>query len=99
MAVSDLILSCERTRGSNLDENLKNRVYNTEAVKGILSRNPVERILFTGKGVRREFERHFHCPESASLVDLPSPSPAYFKMSLASKTEAWHAVFKAHGLA
>ena len=98
MAVTDVILSCERKKNSNLDRNLIHRVYNREAVERIITGNPVERILFTGKGVRREFERHFSSPDTVSLIDLPSPSPAYFRMSLAGKADAWQAVFITCGL-
>ncbi len=98
MAIADVILSCERKKNSNLDRNLIHRVYSCEAVERILFHNPIERIFFTGKGVRREFEKHFRCPDTVVLIDLPSPSPAYFRMSSAGKADSWRAAFMTCGL-
>lgn len=98
MAVTDVILSCRRDKGSNLDGNLKNRTYNTAAVAGILSDNPVCKVLFTGKGVRRIFERHFSYNKRIELLTLPSPSPAFFRMTLSEKVSVWRRIFEGAGL-
>lgn len=93
MAVTDVILACERKRGSNLDGNLVKRVYNTEAVERILSENPVDTVLFTGKGVMTVFQTRFRYPQDLRLVCLPSPSPAFFRMSFQQKVQAWRDAF------
>lgn len=93
MAVTDVILSCERKRGSSLDGSLVKRVYNTEAVERILRENPVDTVLFTGKGVMSVFQSRFRCPSDLRLVCLPSPSPAFFRMSFQRKVEAWRDAF------
>jgi hypoxanthine-DNA glycosylase len=93
IAVTDIILSCERSRNLNSDQNLINKVYNTDAIHALLSRRPVESIFFTGKGVRDEFEKNFRCPESVSLVVLPSPSPAYASLSFERKEEIYRQNF------
>ena len=98
MAVSDIILSCIRLRGSNQDRNLVERTYNTGAVEEILSAHPVKRIFFTGKGVEREFLKHFRCPQGVARITLPSPSPAYFRMSKEEKAKRYMQEFRRTGL-
>ena len=98
MAVADVILSCDRIARSNLDRSLKNRVYNTDAIEGILWENPVRAVFFTGTGVMNIFLKHFRDSGEADLVPLPSPSPAMFSMSLAAKTEAYRRIFSEYGL-
>jgi len=89
IAVTDIIYSCDRLNDSNLDKNLVNRNYNKESVKKILEEEPIVRILFTGKGVFREFIRHFNVPENVEMIALPSPSPAYRLMTLEEKAEEY----------
>ena len=89
IAVSDIILSCTRRKNSNIDSNLTRRTYNTELIHRILEENPIRTIFFTGKGVQREFKRHFHCASDITLITLPSPSPAFCKMSIREKAEAY----------
>lgn len=98
MAVSDIILSCVRYNGSNQDKYLKDRCYNTEEIESILTMNPVKRILFTGRGVMREFEKHFSCSVSTELIALPSPSPAFCRMTLHEKTLEYLDVFSYAGI-
>jgi hypoxanthine-DNA glycosylase len=93
MAVTDVILACDRRHGSNLDGNLLKRVYNTEAVERILGENPVDTVLFTGKGIMSVFQRRFRYPPELRLVCLPSPSPAFFRMSFQRKVLAWRDAF------
>lgn len=80
-ALSDIIISCERKKNSNLDTNLFNIVYNTKAINTIISKHPIEKIFFTSKFVEGLFKKHFknviqQYPE-INLVGLPSPSPRY----------------------
>lgn len=98
MAITDVILSCERKRGSSLDSSLVKRVYNTEAVRRILLENPVDTVLFTGKGVMTVFQSRFEHPPNLGLVCLPSPSPAFFRMSYQQKVLAWGRSFVRLGL-
>src|SRR3989304_6979859 len=48
-AIADIILSCERKFNSNLDMNLTNIIYNTEAINKILRENKIETIYFTSR--------------------------------------------------
>ena len=91
IAVSDIILSCIRSENSNMDSNLTKRAYNTAIIRRILKENPIRTIFFTGKGVQQEFVRHFHFDHAIKLITLPSPSPAYCKMSIREKAEAYRA--------
>ena len=80
MAMTDIILECERENNSNLDTNLKCLVFNTKAIGKILRENPIEKIFFTSRYVEKLFKRHFKaiilkCPE-IELITLPSPSPS-----------------------
>ena len=89
MALSDIILSCERRKNSNLDMNLFNIVYNEKALKTIINDNAVEKIFFTSRHVEKLFRKQFReviekCPE-IELVTLPSPSPRYAAMSKVDK--------------
>lgn len=92
IAVSDIILSCIRCDNSNLDSNLTKKIYNTAMIYRILEENPICTIFFTGKGVQREFARHFHFDPAIKLIALPSPSPAYCRMSIREKAEAYRAI-------
>ncbi len=80
-------------RGSSLDSSLVKRVYNTEAVRRILLENPVDTVLFTGKGVMTVFKSRFEHPPNLGLVCLPSPSPAFFRMGFQQKVLAWRSAF------
>lgn len=98
MAITDVILSCERKRGSSLDSSLVKRVYNSEAVRRILLENPVDTVLFTGKAVMTVFQSRFEHPPNLGLVCLPSPSPAFFRMGIEEKVSAWRSSFARLGL-
>jgi len=81
MALSDIILSCERKKNSNLDVNLFNITYNIPAITNIISKNPIEKIFFTSRFVESVFKKNFkevmkeHT--KIQLIGLPSPSPRY----------------------
>ncbi len=89
MALADIILSCERRNNSNLDVNLCNIVYNTQALKAIIEENNVKKIFFTSRYVETMFKRHFkniiQADKEIELVCLPSPSPRYAMMTMREK--------------
>jgi hypoxanthine-DNA glycosylase len=93
IAVTDIIYSCERRNNSNLDINLINKTYNKESVQKIITEEPVEKILFTGKGVFREFKKNFNIPGNIEMIALPSPSPANRLMSLEEKVQEYRKYF------
>ena len=77
MALSDIILKCERMGNSNLDINLKNIVVKNE-IPEIIKNNAIEKIYFTSRFVEVLFKRHFREIHSEiEWVVLPSPSPRY----------------------
>jgi len=88
MALTDIILSCERRSNSNLDINLFNIIYNT-AIKDIIPNHAVQKIFFTSRYVETLFRRHFkdviQLRPDVELVCLPSPSPRYAMMSKQEK--------------
>jgi len=89
MALADIILSCERRNNSNLDVNLLNIVYNTQAIKDIVSKNKIQKIFFTSRFVeilfRRQFKEVIMQFPDIKLITLPSPSPRYATMSKQEK--------------
>src|SRR3972149_9293812 len=89
IAITDIILSCDRKKGTNSDTNLTNITFNTKAIKKILNDNKIEKIFFSSKFVEKLFKKKF--PDFTSLYPysyfytLPSPSPRYAKLSLSDK--------------
>ncbi len=85
MAITDIIYQCERSKGTNLDSNLINIVWNIPGIQKIFSQNKIEKIYFSSRFVEIKFKRFFST--KAELITLPSPSPRYAKLSLPQKTE------------
>ena len=89
MALADIILSCERRKNSNLYVNLFNIVYNTQAIKEIITKHHLIKIFFTSRRVENLFRKHFgdviQQHTNMKLVCLPSPSPRYATMSKMQK--------------
>ena len=89
MAITDIILSCERKDNNNMDTNLTNMVFNTKAIKNILQKYRIETIFFSSRFVERLFKRQFKDViqqfSEVKLVTLPSPSPRYAAMSRLEK--------------
>lgn len=88
IAITDIILSCERKSNNNLDMNLTNIVLNEE-VANILKNNKIKKIFFSSRFVEKLFRKHFkqlilEYPE-IELIPLPSPSPRYAAMSRVQK--------------
>lgn len=93
IAITDIILSCERRADNNLDMNLINIVYNTKAIEEILKRFRIKRIFFSSRFVETRFKRDFKALVQAfptiELVTLPSPSPRYAAMSKDEKIKKY----------
>lgn len=89
IAITDIILSCERKNNSNLDMNLANIVFNTKAINNILQKNRIKKIFFSSRFTEKLFRRHFKDVvqqfSEIKLVTLPSPSPRYVAMSKPEK--------------
>ena len=84
MALADIIYSCRRAKGSNLDNNLVDITYNFEGVRKILQ-YPIEKVFFSSRFVESKFNALFkdeilERPQT-QLIYLPSPSPRYAVMS------------------
>lgn len=88
MALSDMILECERANNSNLDMNLKDIVVNS-AIPTILQTNPIERIYFSSRFAETLFKRHFKEFAAVKQIVLPSPSPRYAKLTKQQKAEKY----------
>ncbi|MFL5808035.1 MAG: uracil-DNA glycosylase family protein [Flavisolibacter sp.] len=78
IGITDIIRSCIRTNGTNLDENLEVKEYNIETVGEIL-RQHCPKVLFTSRFVEKLFRKFFAGYTNTDL--LPSPSPRYFRLS------------------
>jgi len=89
IAITDILISCERKDNKNSDNNLINKIYNQEAIENILANNPIKCILFTSKSVYQEFLVNFHKPANVELIILPSPSPVYRRLSLQKKSDEY----------
>jgi hypoxanthine-DNA glycosylase len=85
IAITDIVLSCTRQDNKNSDTNLINKIYNREAINAIFANNPIKQVLFTSKGVYREFLEKFDKPQHIELIVLPSPSPIYRRLNLNDK--------------
>ena len=89
MAITDIILECERKSNSNLDMNLTNIVFNTKAIIGILTKNRIRRIYFSSRFVEKLFKRQFSDIiqkfQEIELITLPSPSLRYAAISKQEK--------------
>ena len=93
IAIADIILQCERKDGNNLDANLINIVYNTQAINSMLEKEGITTILFSSRFVEKKFKQLFKetigkHPDVA-LLTLPSPSPRYAAMSKAEKVKRY----------
>lgn len=93
MAITDIILTCERKSNSNLDMNLTNITYNTNAIVNIIQQNNIENIYFSSRFAEKLFKNHFKDTArqhpTISLITLPSPSPRYASMSKYQKIEKY----------
>jgi len=88
IAISDIIYQCERTKGTNSDNNLVNIVYNIPAIEKILKQNKIEKIFFSSRYVENKFKKLFKSVK-IELVTLPSPSPRHAAMTKAEKIKKY----------
>jgi hypoxanthine-DNA glycosylase len=86
IGITDVIKSCVRTQGSNLDENLEIKEYNADVIEKILKRYQ-PKVLFTSRFVEKEFKNLF--PEYKNTDILPSPSPRYFRLTVEDKAKVY----------
>lgn len=86
IGMADVIKSCIRKEGTNLDENLEIKEYNKEAIEKILKRHQ-PKVLFTSRFVEREFKKLF--PDHKNIDILLSPSPRYFKLTMQDKAKIY----------
>jgi hypoxanthine-DNA glycosylase len=86
IGMTDMIKSCVRKQGTNLDENLEIREYNKEVIEKIL-RHYQPKVLFTSRFVEKEFKKLF--PDYKNTDILPSPSPRYFKLTIENKAKIY----------
>jgi G:T/U-mismatch repair DNA glycosylase len=84
--MTDVIKSCIRKEGTNLDENLEIKEYNQEAIERILKRHQ-PKVLFTSRFVEKEFKKLFSGYKNTDI--LPSPSPRYFKLRIEDKARIY----------
>jgi hypoxanthine-DNA glycosylase len=86
IGIADIILSCIRTKGTNLDDNLEVVDYNIEEIQSVLQQwQP--KVLFTSRFVGKLFRKFF--PHFENIDLLPSPSPRYFRLSIEDKARIY----------
>jgi len=86
IGMTDVIKSCVRREGTNLDENLEIREYNKEVIEKILKTHQ-PKVLFTSRFVEKQFKKLF--PDYNNTDILPSPSPRYFKLTVKDKAKIY----------
>jgi hypoxanthine-DNA glycosylase len=86
IGMTDLIKSCTRKEGTNLDENLEIKEYNEEIIERILKQHG-PKVLFTSRFVEKEFGKLFPAYRNTDI--LPSPSPRYFKLKIEDKAKIY----------
>ncbi|KKQ24711.1 MAG: hypothetical protein US62_C0037G0005 [Candidatus Woesebacteria bacterium GW2011_GWA1_37_8] len=81
MAISDIILECDRKANNNSDTNLKGLKINSEAITNVIINYKIEAVYFSSRFAEKLFRRYFKELISKfpkiKLVTLPSPSPRY----------------------
>lgn len=86
IGITDIFHTVIRTAGSNLDENLQIEEYNWDVIEAILLKHRPQ-VLCTSRYVEKEFKKQF--PAYRAVDVLPSPSPRYFKLTVAQKAEIY----------
>lgn len=93
MAITDIILSCERKASSNLDMNLTNMTFNIAAIEKAIRGNKLKAIYFSSRFAEKLFRKVFkeiilHFP-NIQLITLPSPSPRYAAITKQEKVKRY----------
>ena len=86
IGMTDIIKSCVRIEGTNLDENLNIKEYNKENIEKILEKHR-PKVLFTSRFVETEFKKLF--ADYKNIDILPSPSPRYFRLRIEDKAKIY----------
>jgi len=90
IALWDIVKSCNR-KGS-LDNCLKNIEVND--IEKLLKRYPnIKAVFFTGRKAQQLYKKHFSYLNISTLY-LPSPSPAFKKLSYEDKLKEWKRLIK-----
>lgn len=86
IGMTDVIKSCVRIKGTNMDENLQIKQYNKKVIEKILKEH-APKVFFTSRFVEKEFKKLF--PEYKNTDILPSPSPRYFRLRIGDKAKIY----------
>jgi len=86
IGMTDIIKTCIRIKGTNLDENLQIKEYNKDVIERILQEHQ-PKVLFTSRFVEKKFKKLF--PGYNNIDILPSPSPRYFKLKVNDKAKIY----------
>lgn len=86
IGIADIFKSIIRTANSSVDENLQVVEDNKDELGRILH-DFRPQVLCTSRFVEKEFKKMF--PGYAAVDVLPSPSPRYFKLSIADKAAVY----------
>lgn len=96
IALTDVVLECERRKSNNSDNNLKILKFNKKEIARIIKVNRIEKIYFTSRFVENIFKRRFKNLISQypniKYITLPSPSPRYAAMSFSEKCDIYKKV-------
>jgi len=94
IALWDVFHSAQRVGA--LDADIRNESPND--IAGLVHQYPgISRILLNGKTAEKAYRKHFSAV-SVKAVYVPSTSPAYAKMPLADKINAWNAALTSSSL-
>ena len=86
IAITDIIKTCKRRDGTNMDENLEVIEWNIEEIDQILKLySPL--VFFTSRFVEKQFKMFF--PDYKATDLLPSPSPRYFRLRITDKARIY----------
>lgn len=93
LAITDIILSCERKLNNNLDSNLTNIEFNIATINKIVEKHKIVKIYFSSRFVENHFKAKFRnlinkYPD-IKLITLPSPSPRYARLTIEEKIKRY----------
>lgn len=89
LAITDIILECDRIANNSLDSSLMNFVFNTKIITNILKNFPIEKIYFSSRFAENLYKKYLkdliNLYPKIELITLPSPSPRYAAMTKQEK--------------